>query len=103
MALVRVRANGWEFNVGANHAATKGLEVVDAPTHRQDGRTRRAERVDDDLDALNDFLDRVRAGALLPDPIDLDDEDTDSPADAEEEQAEPAADSNNESASDEEQ
>lgn len=34
MSLVRVRANGREFNVGAAYAEANGLEVLDEPTHR---------------------------------------------------------------------
>ena len=47
MALVRVRKDGFEFNVGAGYAASKGLEVIDSPTHTQDGRPRRATRLND--------------------------------------------------------
>lgn len=45
MALVRVRKDGFEFNVGANYAESKGLEVIDSPTHTQDGRPRRPTRL----------------------------------------------------------
>lgn len=47
MPLVRVRKDGFEFNVGANYAEAKGLEVIDSPTHLQDGRPRRATRLKD--------------------------------------------------------
>lgn len=46
MALVRVRKDGFEFNVGENYAAAKGLEVIDSPTHAG-GRPRGATRVND--------------------------------------------------------
>lgn len=45
-ALVRVRKDGFEFNVGDNYAAAKGLEVIDSPTHFG-GRPRRATRLND--------------------------------------------------------
>ena len=47
MPLVRVRKDGFEFNVGANYPAAKGLEVIDSPTHTQDGRPRHATRLND--------------------------------------------------------
>ena len=44
MALVRVRKDGYEFNVGENYAEAKGLEVIDEPTHVH-GRSRRPTRL----------------------------------------------------------
>lgn len=38
--LVRVRANGYEFNVGAAHAKAHDMNVLDEPTHRRDGAPR---------------------------------------------------------------
>lgn len=38
--LVRVRANGREFNTGRANAARKGWEVLNQPTHQRDGRPR---------------------------------------------------------------
>jgi len=37
MSLVRVRADGLEFNVGAAHAEAHGLEVLDESPHFRDG------------------------------------------------------------------
>lgn len=47
MPLVRVRKDGFEFNVGENFAASEELEVIDSPTHTQDGRPRRPTRLND--------------------------------------------------------
>lgn len=38
--LVRVRANGREFNAGRALATRKGWEILDEPTHQRDGRPR---------------------------------------------------------------
>lgn len=38
--LVRVRANGREFNAGRALATRRGWEVLDEPTHQRDGRVR---------------------------------------------------------------
>ena len=38
--LVRVRANGREFNAGRALATRKGWEILDEPTHQRDGRVR---------------------------------------------------------------
>lgn len=47
MALVRVRKNGFEFNVGANYAEANELKVIDSPTHDSSGRPRRPTRTND--------------------------------------------------------
>jgi hypothetical protein len=39
-SLVRVRLDGFEKNVGASFAESHKLEVLDEPTHRDDGTAR---------------------------------------------------------------
>lgn len=47
MALVRVRKDGLEFNVGAAYAEAHDLEVIDSPTRDDNGRPRRPTRAND--------------------------------------------------------
>lgn len=45
MPLVRVRANGLEFNVGAAHAEAQRLEVLDESPYFRDGSPKPATRL----------------------------------------------------------
>ncbi len=45
MALVRVRKDNLEFNVGAALAKAQGLDVLDEPTHGANGQPRPATRL----------------------------------------------------------